>query len=86
MREIVSIWRKNERSKELNTEIIKTRERMQMDKRERMNKIYNQGKSYLLYISTSVWVLCTPNAGRNSHFPVDQRSGANLKKPVFAKI
>ena len=25
-------------------------------------------KFYLLYISTSVWVLGTPNAGRNSHF------------------
>ena len=31
-------------------------------------QIWQASECYLLYISTSVWVLRTPNPGRNSHF------------------
>ena len=62
-----------------------------------LNKVSFLGlmnSKYLLYISTSVWVLRTPNAGWNLHvlFPkndflgnktVDQRSGANSKNVFF---
>ena len=40
--------------------------------------------SNLLYISTSVWVLCTPNAGQNSHF--QRFCGKKLKKERCSKI
>ena len=43
-----------------------------LDYRDSVNHIKSMGlcQAGLLYISTSVWVLRSPNAGRNSHFPL----------------
>ena len=43
-------------------------------------------ESLLLYISTSVWVLRTPNAGRNSHFQCFLRKKAKKRQEICSKI
>ena len=44
----------------------------------------------MLYILTSVWVLCTPNAGRNSHFQhkilKKHQKGTNLLQNSAKKL
>ena len=52
--------------KEFNKESNKERKTLS----HRFRKKKKERKKEMLYILTSVWVLHTPNAGRNSHFPV----------------